>query len=334
MNFVKATKQQSKLRLAIIGPAGSGKTYSALGIAVALAGKGGKVAVIDTERGSASLYADMFAFDVLTLDSFSPLAYVEAIAEAEKGGYAVIVIDSLSHAWASKDGALEMVDREASRSNSKNSYTAWRNVTPVQNKMVDAIIGSKAHIICTMRSKMEYVMDKDEKGKTTIRKIGLQPIQREGLDYEFTICGDMDQEHKYIISKSRCPAFADAVIEKPGKQFADKLLAWLDEGAKESKKTQILPLTVVEPVADKKMAELSASAKLLSDFQALIKEMEPAAIEWLVKHEWIKAGEGVPAVTDENLKKAMERPAAFKTAVKTLQLVKQQEKNGSKVKQG
>jgi len=328
MNFVKATKHQSKLRLAIIGPAGSGKTYSALGIAVALAGKSGKVAVIDTERGSASLYADLFPFDVLTLDSFSPLAYVEAIAEAEKGGYAVIVIDSLSHAWASKDGALEMVDRETARSQSRNSYTAWRNVTPIHNQMVDAIIRSKAHIVCTMRSKMEYVMDKDEKGKTTIRKIGLQPIQREGLDYEFTICGDINQEHKFIVSKSRCPAFADAVVDKPGKQFADKLLAWLNEGTKESKKTQTLPLDGLEPVDKKKMAELSASAKLLSDFQILIKEMEPTAMEWLIKHEWLKKGDGVQAVTDENLKKALDRPAAFKTAVKTLQLSKKGKQNG------
>ena len=339
MVFTKATKHQSKLRLAIIGPAGSGKTYSALGIAVALA-NGGKVAVIDTERGSASLYADLFPFDVLTLDSFSPLSYVEAIEEAEKGLYNVIVIDSLSHAWASKNGALEMVDKEASRSQSKNSYTAWRNVTPVHNRMVDAIIGCNAHIICTMRSKMEYVMDKDEKGKTTIRKVGLQPIQREGLDYEFTICGDVDQEHKYIISKSRCPEFADAVVDKPGADFAKKLLAWLNKGAKE--------LSIVTPPEDnldmspplklvtddekaieaEKMKKASDSCNLLDNLKKLVAGVEPDALAWLINKGWIKAGEGLHNLTDERIKQALARPTEFKQAIKMGKLIKKGKTDG------
>jgi len=320
MTFTKATKHQSKLRLAIIGPSGSGKTYSALGIAVALA-NGGKVAVIDTERGSASLYADLFPFDVLTLDSFSPLAYVEAIAEAEKEGYNVIVVDSLSHAWASKDGALQMVDREVARSQSRNSFAAWRNVTPIHNQMVDAIIGCKAHIVCTMRSKMEYVMDKDEKGKTTIRKIGLQPIQREGLDYEFTICGDIDQDHKFIVSKSRCPAFADAVIEKPGKQFADALLKWLNEGAKEKPPVAAeIPITP-EALADAKdTTKITARLKLQTDFGTLISDNEKASVAWCVKNGWLKEGEGIEKISDDNFKKALARQPAFKTAVKSLAL--------------
>jgi len=315
MSFIKATKHQSKLRLAIIGPSGSGKTYSALGIAVALAGKDGKVAVIDTERGSASLYADLFAFDVLTLDSYSPLAYVDAIAEAEKGGYNVIVVDSLSHAWASKDGALQMVDREAARSQSRNSFAAWRNVTPIHNQMVDSIIGCNAHIICTMRSKMEYVMEKDDKGKTTIRKIGLQPIQREGLDYEFTICGDIDQDHKFIVSKSRCPAFADAVIEKPGKQFADKLLAWLNEGAKEP--IELIPdQTEPSPMPILGTIKVTESQKNYLKAKEVIKGMEDECQAWILKSGWIKEGEHLGQVSDENMKKIIDRPAAFLTALK------------------
>ena len=324
-SFTKATKHQSKLRLAIIGPAGSGKTYSALGIAVALA-SGGKVAVIDTERGSASLYADLFPFDVLTLDSFSPLAYVEAIEEAEKGLYNVIVIDSLSHAWASKNGALEMVDKEASRSQSKNSYTAWRNVTPVHNRMVDAIIGSKAHMICTMRSKMEYVMDKDERGKTTIRKVGLQPIQREGLDYEFTIAGDVNQEHNYIISKSRCPAFADAVIEKPGAEFAKKLLAWLNKGAKES--PAIAPpeddldmsppkasVSKEQAVETDKMKKASASYNQLMEIKKLVADVEPKALAWLVEKKWLTDGQKLGELSDDKIKQILARPKEFIMAV-------------------
>jgi hypothetical protein len=318
MTFIPATKHQSKLRLAIIGPSGSGKTYSALGIATGLA-QGGRIAVVDTERGSASLYADHFKFDVLTLDSFSPLAYVEAIEEAEKAGYAVIVIDSLSHAWASKGGALEMVNIEAARSQSKNSYTAWRNVTPIQDKMIDSIIGCKVHIICTMRSKMEYVMEKDEKGKTNIRKVGLQPIQREGLDYEFTLCGDIDQDHKLIISKSRCPAFADAVIEKPGAQFAEGLLAWLNDGAPEKteQKEMVLPSkptpTTTTSAEDKAVVE---HLKVRDEFESLCKDNKEACIAWLLKNKWIKDGEGLLAVSLDNMNKALSRKPAFLTAVK------------------
>ena len=318
-SFIKAEKHQSKLRLAIIGPSGSGKTYSALGIATGLA-QGGKIAVIDTERGSASLYAGIFHFDVLTLDSFSPLTYVEAISEAEKLGYSVIVIDSLSHAWMGKDGALELVDREAARSQSKNSFAAWRNVTPLHNRMVDKLVGCNAHIICTMRSKMEYVMEKDDKGKTTIRKVGLQPIQRDGLDFEFTLCGDIDQEHKLVISKSRCPAFADAVIEKPGAQFAEGLLAWLNDGAPE-KAIQKELISPVEPskaaTANPATAELTESYKNYAKVKELVKDCEPDAVAWCVKSGWIMEGEHLGQVSDANNLKILSRPPAFLTAIKS-----------------
>jgi len=330
MTFIPATKHQSKLRLAIIGPSGSGKTYSALGIATGLA-NGGKIAVIDTERGSASLYADQFKFDVMTLDTFSPLAYVEAIAEAEKGNYSVIVVDSLSHAWASKGGALEMVNNETARSYSKNSYTAWRNVTPIQDKMIDSIIGCKVHVICTMRSKMEYIMDKDEKGKTSIRKVGLQPIQREGLDYEFTLCGDIDQDHKFIISKSRCPAFADAVIEKPGAQFAEQLLAWLNDGAPETPEQKELAAPSKAAPAEPQPLEVSEPYKKYAKVQAIIKGVEPATLLWLEKNGWIKKGEHLGKVSDENIEKILARPAAFLTAIK---ITSQQNKKGGKEKAG
>ena len=123
--FQKATKRQAKLRMALIGPSGSGKTFTALTLATAL---GKRVGVIDTEHGSASKYADRFAFDCLNLTSFSPGTYVEAIAAAAAAGFDVLIIDSLSHAWSGKDGALEQVDKKAAASRSGNSFTAWRDV--------------------------------------------------------------------------------------------------------------------------------------------------------------------------------------------------------------
>jgi hypothetical protein len=229
MTFRKATKFESKLKLAFIGPSGSGKTYSALAVGCALAELTSvRVAVLDTERGSASLYADLFPFDVLELESFSPATYVDAIKAAEKAGYGVIIIDSLSHAWTGKDGALEQVDRHARRNQGEgNSFGAWRHVTPLHNAMVDAVVSSTSHVIVTMRAKTEYVQEKNDRGKTVIRKVGLAPIQRDGLEYEFSVVGDIDQDHGFSVTKTRCNVLADAYIEKPGRQLAETLVGWL-----------------------------------------------------------------------------------------------------------
>ncbi len=230
--FRKATKQQAKLRMALIGPSGSGKTYTALKIATQL---GDRVAVIDTERGSASKYADKFEFDVLELDSFHPQRYIEGIQAAEAEGYDVLIIDSLSHAWAGKDGALELVDKAAKRMQSSNTFAAWRDVTPLHNALVDAMLQSRLHLIVTMRAKTEYIVEKDERtGKSVPRKVGLAPVQRDGVEYEFDVVADMDLDNTLIVSKSRCEALNGAVIAKPGKEVADTLKAWLTDGAPEA----------------------------------------------------------------------------------------------------
>lgn len=230
MQFTRATKTKIKLRMALDGPSGSGKTYTGLAFATALAGPSGKVAVIDTERGSAKKYADLFTFDVLELNTFAPTLYVEAIKAAESAGYDVILIDSLSHAWEGEGGVLEQHEQATLREPGHNSYTAWRSVTPEHRKLVDAMLSSKCHIIGTMRSKMEYAQVEDERGKKTVKKLGMAPIQRQGMEYEFDIVADMDIDHNMIVSKSRCFAVADAVEKKPGAAWFGKVMAWLDDG--------------------------------------------------------------------------------------------------------
>ena len=228
MAFQKATKAQSKGRVALLGPSGAGKTYTALRLAKGL---GGRIAVIDTERGSASKYADEFEFDVCELETFSPQAYIAAIREAEVAGYDVLIIDSLSHAWMGKGGVLEIHDAAVKRSRSGNSFDAWREVTPQHNALVDALVQSKCHVIATMRTKTEYVVEEDERGKKVPRKVGMAPIQRDGLEYEFDVVGDLNQSHEWVISKSRCKALADQIITKPGEETAEVLRAWLSDGA-------------------------------------------------------------------------------------------------------
>lgn len=227
MTFKKATKEQSKLRLAIMGPSGSGKTFTSLEIAKEL---GNKIAVIDSERGSASKYADQFSFDTCDMDTHAPKAYVSLMREAEKAGYDVIVIDSLSHAWSGKDGALEQVDKAAKRSSSGNSFSAWREVTPEHNALIDAILTSKAHVICTMRTKQEYVVEENERGKKAPKKIGMAPVQREGVEYEFDVIADMNIDHDFVVSKTRCQALDGFVTRKPGAGVGQILKGWLEAG--------------------------------------------------------------------------------------------------------
>lgn len=232
--FTKATKKKAKLRMAITGPAGSGKTFSALSLAVGFA-PNGKIAVIDTERGSASLYADKFEFDVLELaPPYTMESYIEAMRDAEQAGYDVVVIDSLSHAWNGSGGALEQVEAVANSSRSKNTYNAWGSITPKHRSMFDTILSLKCHVIATMRSKMTYEQREIESNgfkKKEIVKLGLAPVQREDSEYEFGIVGDISSDHILTITKSRCDAIADRTFYKPGAELAAILSQWLTDGS-------------------------------------------------------------------------------------------------------
>lgn len=222
--FRPAVKSESKLRLAIAGPSGSGKTYTALAVATNL---GDKVALIDTEYGSASKYADKWTFDVAEMNApYHPDKYVRAIEEAAEAGYDVLIIDSLTHAWDGAGGVLEIVDQATKRFGG-NKYYAWAEGTPLQNKLIEAIVSAPIHIIATMRSKEEYVEQKDSRGKTSYRKVGTKPIQRDGVPYEFDVMIDMNIDHEGIVGKTRCEALDGAVLSKPGADLAETLRDWL-----------------------------------------------------------------------------------------------------------
>jgi len=225
MPFRKAERKKAKLRLALSGPSGSGKTYSALLIAF---GIGGKVAMIDTERGSGELYAHLGDYDVCTLEPpFTPQKYIQAIKEAENLGYDVLIIDSLSHAWAGQGGMLEMHDRISAKSG--NSWAAWRQVTPQHNALVDAMLQSSCHIIATLRAKTEYAQT-EENGKTVIKRLGLAPVFRDGIEYEFTIFLDLSPDHTAMASKDRT-GLLDGQAFVPDQKLGKVLLEWLESGA-------------------------------------------------------------------------------------------------------
>lgn len=219
----RATRKAAKLRLALDGIAGSGKTMSALLIA---SGIGGKIVLIDTENGSGDLYSDIIPYDVVPMKApYSPERYIKIIKRMEELGYDVIIIDSLSHAWAGSGGALEKQQNVTKRTG--NSYTAWAEITPLQNQLIDTIIQSSAHVIVTMRTKMEHAIETDISGKTTIRKLGMGVIQREGMEYEMTVVFDMNGDHSATVTKDRTRLF-DGQTFIPTKKTGETLKAWLD----------------------------------------------------------------------------------------------------------
>lgn len=229
--FSRATKKQAKLRLALEGPAGYGKTYSALQIAAELAGDR-RIAFVDTEAKSASKYADLFDFDVVEIEpDFHPDKVIAAINDAVATDYGALIIDSLSHFWAGDGGVLDIVDTIARTKYRGDSHRAWKEGGELQQALTDAILRSPIHIIAAMRTKKDYVRSTDAEGKTKIRAAGTKTIQRDEFDYEFDIVGRFEVPTVLTIIKSRCATLPpDTIIDKPNKKFAKTLAAWLDAG--------------------------------------------------------------------------------------------------------
>lgn len=224
MEFRKATKEQAKLRCALFGPSGSGKTFSALRIA---SGLGGDIAVIDTERGSASKYADRFSFDVLDLPKYDLATYAQAISAAAQARYPVLIIDSLSHGWQE---LLEEVDRLAKSKYRGNTWSAWNEGTPKQKRLVNALLSYPGHVLATMRSKTAWEQEKGNDGKSRPVRVGLAPEQGKGIEYEFDLLLELSVEHIAHVIKDRTGKFQDQTIEKPGEEFGQALAAWLSDG--------------------------------------------------------------------------------------------------------
>lgn len=232
IEFKPATREQAKARIALQGPSGSGKTYTALAIATGLAGEGGRIAVIDSEHGSASKYAHLFTFDTLCLSDlgeYDPRLYMQAIEAAEGAGYDVVVIDSLSHAWDGTGGVLEQVDKAAAR-NKGNTWAAWAEGTPLHRRLIEAITGCTCHVVATMRVKTAWETIQNG-GKATPQKIGLAPVQRDGMDYEFDVVAEIDLQHRMLVTKTRYAEFDGKQFDLPGIAVGETIRQTLSQGA-------------------------------------------------------------------------------------------------------
>jgi hypothetical protein len=230
MPFKKASPKKGKARIALVGGPGDGKTYTSLTFATALAGPGGTIAFVDTEHGSASKYATaepgdgMFDFDVVEPNNFAMKDLFAKIGEAAAGGYDVLVVDSYSHYWSGKGGALDVVG---------GNFNKWKDVTPVERRLVDAFLAYPGHVILCMRGKGDYEDVIGSNGKPTKQKVGVKPDQREAIEFEFDVVAYMGRQGADVamsVTKTRCPALHGEVITNPDGAALKPLIAWLDRG--------------------------------------------------------------------------------------------------------
>ena len=221
MNLRKSNRAQAKIRCALQGPSGSGKTYSSLILAHGLCKDWKKIAVIDTENHSADLYSHLGEYNVLTLSApFTPERYMEAIEVCEKADMEVIIIDSISHEWEGDGGILDIHSGMVG-----NSFTNWAKLTPRHNALVQKILTSQKHIIATVRSKQEYVLS-EKNGKSVPEKVGMKMIQRDGLEYDFTLVFEIDINHNATCTKDRTQLFNNKISFKIDESTGEKIMNW------------------------------------------------------------------------------------------------------------
>jgi hypothetical protein len=250
VKFAVATKKKLKAKISLQGPPGSGKTRSALAIGKRLAGGDmSKVAVLDTEERSASLYSNDFQFvepSPRISEPFHPDKVIQFLEGCVAAGLEVAIVDSATHFWNGPGGMLELVDEEVRNQKAKgwktDSHSAWKEVDKVYKRFVRALISAPIHVIICLRAKTEVVKDIDEKGKQVVRKLGMAAEMRDSFAFEMSIEGMLNTEHDLIIGKTRCPLIDGKVFHKPGAEFADLVLQWLNDGASEDEaKVQTAP---------------------------------------------------------------------------------------------
>jgi len=285
MGFVKAERQAMKARIVLVGPSGAGKTKSALLLAFGLVGHNGKVGLLDTSNGLAKIQSELGNFFILGMHApFTTGKYVSVVDLAEEEGFDVLIIDSMSPAWAGVGGILEQVDKLSSKGNKSD---AWSTVQPLHYELIDRLLNSKMHIIITLKAKTEYLVS-DQNGRFIPKKVGLAPIQREGLDYDFHVTFDLDQTGHVALATTDhtglFDGFADVLTEADG----EKLGFWLESGtsaaatpvqsfekaaAAEEKPTEANPAQVSDKPAEATPASGASPLFILKEQETTIKAL-------------------------------------------------------------
>jgi len=253
ITFKRATKKSAKLRGGLYGPSGCGKTWTSLCIAKGL---GGKTALIDTEHGSASKYSDIFDFDVCEMKLFNPGELIDALQNIP-GVYSTVIIDSMSAFWQGEGGILQQVDDQGRRSQSGSTFMAWGDASKTLTRINDLIMGAPYHVITTMRSKSEWVVEKNDKGKASPRKIGLAPVWKDGWEYNLDFVMRLDHDNTGVVEKTRIPELANCVFQKPDEELGKQLGRWLGQGIEEPSMLDQLTVLIKETTTTKKFLTLA-----------------------------------------------------------------------------
>lgn len=284
-SFTQATRTSTKARVALCGPSGSGKTWTALTLAHAL---GDRIVVVDTEHGSASKYVGVNGWEFKTANpsSFSPKSLTALLAEAAGDGFDVFVLDTWSHYWMGVDGMLDQADKRATNS---NNFSGWKAVRPDEREMIDALLAYPGHVIITLRVKTEWVLEENERGKKVPRKVGMKPEQREGVDYEFDLVGDMDHDNTLSVSKSRIPALTRAVIREPDGDLGKTIRSWLEDGESVPDARELREKAMSDGVQLDELVALAAQARKLGIDHAAVPNGEgtPMALVDLIKARYM-----------------------------------------------
>jgi hypothetical protein len=272
----KAERSQAKLRIGVSAPSGGGKTYSALLMASGMA-DWSKIAVIDTENGRGDIYSDLGDYNIITLEApFSPERYIEAIKSCEAAGMEVIIIDSISHEWEGQGGCLEINESLANAKYRGNTWSAWNETTPRHRKFIEAIISSTAHVITTVRNKVDTIMTEDKK----VKKVGIKEITREGFEYEITVNFNIDRDtHKAMPSKDNTRQFEGkdpfVITAETGKQLID----WMKSGKKVvAKPVEITKQDVVDYLEGAGIAKKDMATYILEKTKLDAKTAEPKKV--------------------------------------------------------
>lgn len=218
VGFKKAKREQVWVKVLLTGPSGCGKSMSALRMATGLAKKcGSNIAYIGTEGSRDLYYSDKFDYDILQIEEpYTPEKYVEAIDAALDAGYKVIIIDSLSHEWATINDIHDKMPG--------NSFTNWGKLKPRHRAMMDKILYSPIHVIATARGKDTWVLE-EKNGKQVPKKVGLGSVQDKDITYEYTVSLVIDQDsHVATADKDNTNLFDgkyDVLTEKHGEALYD-----------------------------------------------------------------------------------------------------------------
>jgi len=286
LQLKKATRKQVKLRLGLSAVSGGGKTMSALLLAYGMTNDWTKIAVIDTENSSASLYSHLGEFNTIDLQApFTPERYIEAINACEKGGMEVIIIDSVTHEWDGKGGILDTAN-----SMTGNSYTNWAKLTPRHDAFINSVLQSSCHVITSVRRKQDYELTKNDNGKVVPVKVGLKEITREGFEYELTLNLNIEMNHHATASKDRTGLFSDKPEFIITPETGRLLIEWCNSGEVvktplEEPKKEIPTLTddQFNKALQSDLKGLNATLKAITDGKILATQVQILEIETKIK---------------------------------------------------